>query len=168
MRNELCFLSKNLSDAFYSFDTKDLEWHKFSIAYHAFLFVNANEKDNYLLNLYKEKFGAAFFIIYEAIKNGDVLTKISELKRHCPTCGRSINKKLDPREYHLVCPHCKTHFIINGDVSGILNSVRLMSIKRKDNEIYNIQLVDDNRMMRAEIEGLKNRIENERKAQKKS
>lgn len=161
MRDKLSFLSKNLSDAFYSFETKDLEWHKFSIANHAFLFVRASEEDNYLLNLYREKFGSAFFNIYEAVKDGKIFSNLSEIPRHCPTCGHSINKKLEAREYHLICPHCKTHFTINGDMSDIKHYVELMSSKKKDFEVRNEELIKENKKLHEEIDRIYHLYEKE-------
>ena len=152
MIDRLSVICKKVSNAFYDFDTKELEWHKFSIAYHAFLYTKANEKDNHLLNLYKDKFGAAFYNIYEAVKD-DVI--ISEIQRHCPTCGYIINKKLDPREYHLICPHCKTHFTVNGDISIIKNDIASLEKKRTDLEGKYIGLTNENKHLKELVENLK-------------
>lgn len=167
MRNKLSLLSKNLSDAFYNFEIKDLEWHKFSIAYNAFLFVKANEKDDHSLNFYKDKFGTAFFYIYEAVKYGkygNFFSKLSEVQRHCPTCGHLINKRLEPREYHLICPHCKTHFTVNGDISSVKEYVESMSNKKKSIEEKYKELVEDNKKLQGEVKKLSTMYEFESQA----
>lgn len=161
MREAMTYLSKNVSDAFYNFEIKDLEWHKFNIAYHAFLFVIAEVNDNYVLNLYREKFGTSFLYIYDAISSDNSLKKIENFTRHCPNCGSPINKQLEPREYHLVCPHCKTHFTIDGDIKTILKYIEKLDTERKKQELIkeeNVRLKDENKKLNDELSELNDEL----------
>lgn len=116
VQSRISFLSKNVSDAFYNYDSKYLEWHKFLIAYYTLVYAKPNCKDNATLMLYKEKISGAFLDVFSALEVGEDVFKAIKITRHCPNCGFTINKELESREYHLVCPKCKKHFVIHGDI----------------------------------------------------
>ena len=134
IQKSFSFLSKNLSDAFYNFDKKELEWHKFSIAFNAFVCLKPDDNNNIILQKLKNHFNSAFFSIFRVLNLNRDLSKLKNIERHCPNCGFTINKVLEPREYHLVCPKCKTHFIIDGDIKRIIDSASSLDRDITDKE----------------------------------
>lgn len=159
IRDKMAFMSKDVSDTFYNFEIKDLEWHKFNIAYHVSLFTDEIDDDNYLLKLYGEKFGASFLNIYDAFNGDNILEKVGNYKRYCPNCGTPITKEFEPREYHLVCPHCKTHFTIDGDTQKILNFIKVMETQRNKQEQNSKDIIEANKRLETENGNLKKEIE---------
>lgn len=46
-----------------------------------------------------------------------------EIKRFCPICGQLINKVLDNRTYHFICPNCKSHILIDNDFADLYKKI---------------------------------------------
>lgn len=159
IQENISSLSRNFSNAFYGFDIKDLEWHKFSIAFHAFIFFCPNSENNIVLQKYRDNFVPAFYNIYRAMNASGSLSKFEGIERHCPTCGYLVNQKLESREYHLICPKCKTHFTIDGDLNRIMNKAKIsaddLTKKEMDAVIENKQLKLENKRLEDELECLK-------------
>lgn len=156
IHDSISTLSKDLSNAFYKFDIKDLEWHKFSIAFHSYIFARPNVENNILLQELKDHFGAAFSSIYRVLSLQKINSDLRNIERHCPTCGYTIKKTLEPREYHLVCPKCKTHFTIDGDLSRIIDElsrfVQESNNKECDAFLENTRLKDEIERLTEELE----------------
>ena len=156
IQNSVSFLTKGISDAFYNYDIKDLEWHKFSIAFNAFIFTRPNDDNIILLQKLQDHFSSAFFSIYRVLNIDNNLSILNKIERHCPNCGSTINKELEPREYHLVCPKCKTHFVIDGDLGRILTEVRELDQKYNKKEC---DAILENSRLKMEIERLTDEVE---------
>lgn len=156
IQKSFSFLSKNLSDAFYNFDKKELEWHKFSIAFNAFVCLKPDDNNNIILQKLKNHFNSAFFSIFRVLNLNRDLSKLKNIERHCPNCGFTINKVLEPREYHLVCPKCKTHFIIDGDIKRIIDSASSLDRDITDKEC---KAILENERLKKEINRLTNELD---------
>lgn len=169
IQDSFSFLSKNLSDAFYNFDIKDLEWHKFSIAFNSYVFLRPDGENNIILSKLKEQFCPAFFNIYRILSVSNLLSKLNNVERHCPNCGNTVNKKLEPREYHLVCPKCKTHFIIDGNLDKILEQASSFDKKMKKQEceaiLENTKLKNEIKRITDELEILKKTVEEKKQTE---
>lgn len=127
----------NISNSFYNFPDKDLEWHKLSLSYcMSDIKIENSENSSNKIHRFKE---TLLLILDLLIENG--LVKIENLssiatKKECPVCQFHINKNLELKYYHLICPKCKTHFIIDNDYNSLIDALNVCRKNRKRNDKY--------------------------------
>lgn len=172
IQESLSSLSKDASDTFYGFDIKDLEWHKFSLAFFTSIFTRPTNEDNIILAKVKEVFSSAFLGVFSLMRLQRNLSRLKNVERHCPRCGHAINKVLEPREYHLICPKCKTHFVIDGDLQKIIDHISSIDKENCQKEcnaiLENEQLKKEIKRLSDELEVFKSIVEDNKKSEDKN
>ncbi|MCR4802850.1 MAG: hypothetical protein K5895_07590 [Lachnospiraceae bacterium] len=124
---------KELSEGFYSFkDEKYFDWNIMNLAYQYAL--NVEEKGHKTIIELKD----SLLVALSALTRGGLSKKTSQTDYtplpKCPICENVINKELESKLYHFICPHCKTHFVLDYD-SGKL----IIDVTQKTNQMYKEQ-----------------------------
>lgn len=123
---------RKMSQTFYGFDEKDFEWHKFSIAFKYMENAAIDKKLQNDSSKYIEEISRLSSSLFDLL--GDNYEQAINTINHsycCPICGMPINKQLENKRYHLKCPKCKNHIVIDADKSSISYNIKYVEQERK-------------------------------------
>ena len=121
---------KELSVGFYSFkDEKYFDWNIMNLAYQYALNVEGKEHKTII------ELKDSLLVALSALAKGGLAKKTSQTDYtplpKCPICENIINKELESKLYHFICPHCKTHFVLDYDSDKLI-----IDVTQKTNQMY--------------------------------
>ena len=156
---------KSLHSAFYGTDnSSEFNWHRMDMAYHYLSYTNQNGITNDYVKLVKLK-EAMVFILDILTENSLVnIADSSNMNNNkvCPICNHPINRPLENRTYHFICPNCKSHFIIDNDNDKVADFVK-GSRATRDNikkELANLSKIkEDNLIYKNTVNQLRKKVE---------
>lgn len=152
-------IDKEISFSFYPAkkDDKELLWHKMSMAFKYLQYSEEGES----LGEY-EKIRNTLYTLSESLEmlhsarlSKKIEMKTLKIKPQCPICGQLINKPLEEKKYHFICPQCKCHFYLDNQKGAIIEMM---------NEDRKIRIATTNELkkvpsIKSELELYKNEVE---------
>ena len=131
--NLLVFKNKyrDFVNGFYGhLNEKDFEWHKMALAYQYALYLDKAGKEGESIKMLKEALIYSLDNLFEkSLINKSSDTDLCQ-KRECPICGQIINKTLESKMFHFICPKCKSHILIDNDNGSVLIDISQSRNKR--------------------------------------
>ena len=134
---------KELSNVFYGFSDQDFEWHKCSIAFkymeNAAIGNLQNESTKHIADI--KKLASAYKNILWNVNYEDIINSENHLF-YCPVCQKSINKVLEQKVYHFVCPECKSHILIEASKESIIDDIKYLESKESEIQEANKDMLE--------------------------